>query len=369
MAQKMIDRSVIKLWLLCLSLGVSSWVQAFPELVRHGYANCITCHQSPSGGGLLTPYGRSLSAKILSTWNREGEEQFLYGVVKPPEWLTLGGDIRTLQLYQNRVSRKSAEFIFMQADAEAGATMGKVSLVATAGVDHAGDPISRRHYVNYRPTDEISFRAGRFLPAFGINTENHTLATKRGLGRDQSTETYNVEAAYITTNYDVFLTGIFGRPDNTQLGAETGISLSSSVFVGNRYKMGVSYLFGSRATASRHLAGPYFILGFSPHFFLLADSAIQWFSPKNSGGPSTTGFVDNLRLDYEPLQGLHVYLIQEYAKADFSSTRSVRDAYGIGVQWFPRSHIEINTLYQKQRIGGNGAPFADFVFTMLHYYL
>ncbi len=38
----------------------------FPEMVRHGYVNCVACHMSPDGGGVLTPYGRSLSKELLS---------------------------------------------------------------------------------------------------------------------------------------------------------------------------------------------------------------------------------------------------------------------------------------------------------------
>ena len=60
-----------------LSIGVwfieSRPSHAFPEMVRHGYANCITCHISPDGGGVLTAYGRSLSREVLSTWGAEGE--------------------------------------------------------------------------------------------------------------------------------------------------------------------------------------------------------------------------------------------------------------------------------------------------------
>ena len=51
----------------------NSW--AFPEMVRHNYSNCSSCHVSPSGGGVLTQYGRELSSAILSIWGAENENE------------------------------------------------------------------------------------------------------------------------------------------------------------------------------------------------------------------------------------------------------------------------------------------------------
>ncbi|NBT57810.1 hypothetical protein EBT16_03400 [bacterium] len=304
---------------------------AFPQMVRSGYANCTTCHQSPTGGGILTPYGRNLSADLMSTWRAENEEQFLYGVPKLPEWLNLGGDIRALQLYQNRASRETAQFIFMQADVEAAVS------------------------------------AGKFLPAAGINTENHSVAVKRGLGRDQGTETYNVEAAWIGQTLDLFVTGILGRIDNPDLGSEMGAALSSSLFLGDRHKIGASYVYLTRNVGTRNLAGPFFILGIGKKFFLLADTAFTWFTPKF--GKTQAGFADTVRFDYEWVQGVHFYVSQEFVRNQFLDPASQMEAYGGGIQFFPRPHLEINAQYLRQRYGGSSSTFADFAYAMFHFYL
>ena len=58
------------------------------------YTRCTACHYSPTGGGLLTPYGRLLSHRELSTSGANGaapvageeddphgEQAFLYGAL------------------------------------------------------------------------------------------------------------------------------------------------------------------------------------------------------------------------------------------------------------------------------------------------
>ncbi|MFM8268927.1 MAG: hypothetical protein ACKN9V_01970 [Pseudomonadota bacterium] len=346
---------------------LSQTIFAFPQNVRAGYANCVTCHQSPTGGGILTSYGRKLSADWMSAWGRENEDEFLYGSVSLPQWLNMGGDIRALQLYQNRASRESAEFIFMQADVEAAASIGKVTVDATAGVTPQGNPLSRRHFLQYQPTEELSFRVGRFLPAVGINTENHSVAVKRGVGRDQGTETYNVEAAWIDQNFDVFITGILGRPDSLNLGAEMGGALSSSIFLGNRHKIGASYVVLTRNVGYRNLAGPFFILGLGKKFFLMVDTAFTWFKPQL--GAVQSGFADTVRFNFEMSQGVHFYLSQEFFQNNFQDTASRMEAYGVGFQFFPRPHLELNTQFLKQRYGGTSSSFADYAYAMLHFYL
>ncbi len=306
---------------------------------------------------------------VLSTAGSVKESKFLYGAFEMPKWLQAGGDFRALELVQGYNGNTTSKFIFpMQADLEAAATVGQFTVDATAGIPYSGGFISRRHFAIYHPTDELYFRGGRFMPAYGIFTEDHAIAIKRGIGKDQSTETYNIEAAWISADFDAFITGIFGRPDNTSLGAETGMAVSTSLFFAERFKTGLSYYYGYRDIAQRHLAGPFGILGITPHIFLLAEIDFQWFLMPGVPG-AQTGFVDDVRLDFEVIQGLHFYLTQEYSQLNSSNPRSFSDAYGIGAQFFPRPHIELNALYQRQRVGGKNVPFGDFFWTLFHFYL
>ena len=119
-----------------LIVFVSLNVSAFPDMIRHGYTNCTACHMSPSGGGVLNQYGKSLSKEVLSTWGAEGEENFLHGAVDTTavnDWLVLGGDIRAVQVHQENDLIKRGKFIKMQAGVELGINQPKWAVVGSFG--------------------------------------------------------------------------------------------------------------------------------------------------------------------------------------------------------------------------------------------
>ncbi|MGE3974390.1 MAG: hypothetical protein AB7F59_07695 [Bdellovibrionales bacterium] len=365
------------LFFLCLIFLTNlSKAFAFPEMVRHGYVNCTTCHVSPSGGGAMTPYGRSLSKEILSTWSYEGEENVLHGAVTTPEWLMLGGDIRYVQTYLETPVIKQGDFFMMNADAEVAVQVGQWVASVTAGVEggpatvsQRGQFISRRHYLNYRPTDEISVRAGKFLAQYGVNQPNHTIVTERGLQFDQGSETYNLELAYMGENYDSFLTVITGRPDDPRFDPEKGMSWTVSKNFLERMKVGLSYYRGESNQARRMLVGPYAVLGITKDLFLLSEMDYQVKDFKSSVTAQTKGLVSYHRLNYEFHQGMIGYLVHQLSYLNFDVGRSRNDSMGVGIQFFPRPHFEFQVEYYKQRTLQAFDRYYDVGYAILHYYL
>src|SRR2546422_271786 len=73
-------------------LASNAWAE--PTFLAKQYTRCTACHYSPTGGGLLTPYGRLISHRELSTTSGtatapapgaedypHGEQSFLYGAL------------------------------------------------------------------------------------------------------------------------------------------------------------------------------------------------------------------------------------------------------------------------------------------------
>lgn len=55
-------------------LNTFSSAQAYPELIRLNYVQCTSCHTNVFGGGLLSPYGKSVRTS-LSLYQREDEQK------------------------------------------------------------------------------------------------------------------------------------------------------------------------------------------------------------------------------------------------------------------------------------------------------
>ena len=346
---------------------ISPFSWSFPEMVKKDYPNCTACHHSPSGGGVLTAYGRELSRELLSRWNSgESESQFAY-LYTPPESISLGGDLRFLQTYKDTQFRRTAQYFIMQADLEAAVTLGQFSGVGTLGIRKGGGALGRRHYLVYRPMDPVSIRLGRFMPTFGINTADHVIVTKRGLGFDQETETYNFETAWVGENLNAYLTAVGGRPDDSSLDREKGAALQLSLLISEKHKLGLSYFYGSKTSSNRHLGGPFGIFGLSPSLVFLA----EWdFQSKNTGLTSGTpsGFVNYHKLDYELTQGLHAFLSQEFSQLSSNDASTRSEIYSIGAQFFPRPHFELLAQWQKQKIVAVSDNFIDIAWLLIHFY-
>jgi hypothetical protein len=210
--------------------------EAYPWMIRHEYTGCGQCHADPSGGGLLTLYGRAQSELLLRTRyghkasapvpapapapaEGEGDSDFdaddaggpaggpsggaeseadepskasgfLWGAFESPDWLLLGGSIRGLAL---RVAPSGApadsRFVQMQADLRGQIAVGGLRVNASVGFMHAGaqpawltrsgenNLVSREHWVGYAWGEEaqMMLRAGRLNLPFGIRDIQHTL--------------------------------------------------------------------------------------------------------------------------------------------------------------------------------------------------
>jgi hypothetical protein len=351
---------------------------AFPELTRHGYTHCSTCHVSPSGGGVMTEYGRSLSKEVLSTWSYEGEEKPLHGLFtnSSPEWLAVGGDLRTIQTYLNNPQIKQGRYFLMQSDLELAVRTMKVWWVSSFGVrgedrgreDEKGDFISRRHYLLYQPNDNIYLRAGQYMAPFGLMIPNHNAMIRRSLKFFPDSESYNIESGWLGEKTEASVTLMGGRPEKDYKYVESGFALNTSYFFNDKNKIGLSGWRGQNNQGRRTSIGAYGILALAEKFYLLSELDHQW--SENFPLAITTeskGWVSYQRLNYVVSQGIYPYLVHELSYLDLASLNSRMDSYGIGLQFYPRPHFEFHLEYQRARTAVK--DYYDFAFLIFHYYL
>lgn len=348
---------------------------SYPDLIRHGYTNCITCHVSPSGGGVTNDYGRTFSGESLSTFAYKEEESLFHGLIKRdqmPKWLNIGGNIRGVQVHQENAQVKQGFFILMQADVEAAVQHKGFTFDITAGRFQLRkeEPRfkSRRFFAMYEFNDEWRVRAGRFLPAYGINLADHIVATRRPLGFDQGQERHNLEGSWLTDSWQAVLTASKGPSEQPENQQENALTAQLAYGFKDTYKVGANAWFGESDLSRRELVGAFATLGFSEALSLMSELDWQW-SHKKSPAEHQTGFFNFNRLGYDLYKGVTLLGQLEYWQTDLSETKTITDRYGIGLQLFPRPHFDIQTLWTKQRLRSAGPDFEDYAWIALHYYL
>jgi hypothetical protein len=356
--------------------GFINAASAFPEMTVHGYVNCTACHISPSGGGVLTEYGRGLSRDLLSLQQglqpeTEASEEAI------PKWFLPGGDVRIIQTYLDTPTLRRGDFFLMQTEFMAAIRWMKWTVVASLGikggpnsVEDRNDLHSRVHYLMYQVAETTSVRAGRFLPQYGLQEPNHTIVTRQGLGFGESSETDNLEIASAGERWDLFATAIGGRPEDTNKEAEKGFALSTSYNFLDKNKLAFNIYQGKNSRGGRWLAGLWGIFSLSEKFFLLSEIDHQWSNAIASRTTSAEkrGIASYQRLGYQVAQGLQIYAVHQLSYLDFDSVLSRQDAFGPGIDLFPMEHLEIRAEFLKQRMMSRSPDYFDAAWLLAHYY-
>jgi len=174
-------------------------------LWRH--ARCTTCHFSPTGGGLLTPYGRSLSREELATFGMSGgsqqpgrEHEFLFGLLGDSLGpVSVGIGLRPAHLEADSAGLGSTRNFLMNADITAAFRHGNWTLYGELGRQPRGGDAriaSFEHWAAYKTEAGFGVRAGRFIPAYGIRLADHTAFTRALLGLDNADQVYGLELSF-----------------------------------------------------------------------------------------------------------------------------------------------------------------------------
>lgn len=266
---------------------------ALPELSRKGYVSCATCHYSPSGSGLLTAYGSVQADELLAA----------YPLRRPPNesGVSLGAQLRVLQIQTETEKVFRRQFVLMQSDIEASFTHKSLTLVGALGANHS-DPFSRRHYALTKISESVSIRAGKFLPLFGLGLPDHNLEIRRGFGPEQ--ERYAAEASFAYSGGSTVVSAFNGGGILRQAVQFDNFQLGASLFVRSGWE-----------------GGPFVILWPTDWLFFMGEGVL-------SNDRSRAYW----RLNFELSRGIILYLANERGKNSFS---------GVGIQLFPVSGVEL----------------------------
>ena len=373
-----------------LSLLAAQSLWAFPEMIKHGYVNCTACHVSPSGGGVLNPYGRNLSAELISTWSYKGEEGILHGAVDTSsvdEWLAIGGDYRGVQVHTDYTQKSTGvtnvdgRYINMQIGFELGIIQPKWALVGFLGQYSFNDPAhynrikadASRFYGMFKPTDELTFKVGRFQPNFGINLPDHNLSTRTRLemgslsyrGGQISIEDKNTaEVFWLGEEYSFSLAGYRIRKELTD-DNDKGFTYTGSKVFAERLKVGIQGLREKSDVREKKIFGLTGHLGWNEKWSTLAE--VDRVTTEPVGGSETNGIAAVQRTGYEAFKGFQVLVLNDYYQSDVDNGATKVYRYGPGIIWYPRPHFDFQFFFTKEQ-RSTLKPEGDYAWLMTHYY-
>ncbi|WP_413944468.1 hypothetical protein [Bdellovibrio sp. HCB-162] len=357
---------------------------AYPEMIRHGYVNCMACHTTHQGGDMLSQYGRELGKELFSRNDsifKASNTEKNYWEIETPEWLRVGANVRLLQTMTENSMASKGRFMFMQVDID---TLFKVNdktiVYASVGrYEPSKSDAEWRDFIymprawaqyseNWRGGAVVaSLRAGRFYPVYGLNIAEHTYVTRRYLDFNPGQERVSAELAWSNENYQVVATGLAQRARFDKYDDEKGYVLQVSKVFGKTARAGVN-IYRSKLTQAggdqdKAFEGVFALIGWTPEISTLFQ-ADKIYYPDGK-----TGFVDFLKFGYEYTQGVQLFLTQEYYNADTEKTDPHVESYGVGVQYFPFPNFDFFATYKKTKDSSQLDEHQNVVWLIAHIYL
>ena len=357
---------------------------AEPTFLSKQYPRCTACHYSASGGGLLTPYGRSLSREEISTFGRQGasgvspagstaaEEAFLFGALSSESPLQLGLDVRPSHLDVDVPGRTIADRNFlMNLDLQAAWRQDRWTAYGTVGrspTRGGGRLVSYEHWVAWQVTETVSVRGGRFLPAYGVRFADHTSFTRARLDLAEDDQVYGVEVDLSTDRTLLQVSAGPGRAksliDDDGRQAFTS-SARFQIDLTPRMVLAASALYRGASDVAPHSTGTGLSFGYAPAPWLTtwthADMQLQRLRA------SGRAYIFANQTSVEALRGVWLRISPQWRWTDTDPRNEIRRLV-YGLDFYPRTHWHVNLSYYRDRL-----PFSDrgtrTLLAQLHLYL
>jgi len=337
---------------------------AYPQFqFSSGTARCAQCHFSPSGGGLLTSWGRDESGDSISM---AGSGAFLHGAWSPPDWLALGADFRFAALTNNVGGAESPESAYfpMQFDVYARATFGDFSLNLTVGDRGVVRPddgtisgrfkdiparlLSKEHYLMWRPSASGPYvRVGKFFAPYGIRFVEHTYWVRRYTGFNLYEETYNLSGGYFAEDWEAHVTAFTPPPSSSpdfirSVGQpESGVAAFAEKRLFGALAIGLQARAGIAKEEARYQGGAEAKYWLEPAKLLFMGEANYIHQQLKLASVNQDQFVSFLGATLIPIKGLMVGAAYERFQENLSVAATGRTAFDGQINLFPYAHFEV----------------------------
>jgi hypothetical protein len=358
---------------------------AEPMFLSRQYTRCTSCHFSPTGGGLLTPYGRSLSRNELSTTGRSapaappparghGEESFLWGALGGRLGpVSAGIDLRPshLSLDLGGPGSSSRDFL-MTADLLAawqahGLTVyGEVGRKPPIGAEPAGI-YSYEHWLGYQSEKGLGLRVGRFLPAYGVRLADHTALTRSPLGFDKYDQVYALELSH-SGERDLLQVSVGPGSADAIVHGNPHPSTATGRFqwdFGSHTSLVVSGLYRGKTTLVPSNRAGGIAFGFAPSRRLTIWSEADAQAEQGVSGAPAYSLLNETA--FEVFRGFWLK-VSPQLRTNYGDTSGGVFRLALETEWLPRTHWNLDVSYYRDATRGTGSVYQTLL-AQLHLYL
>ena len=353
----------------CLVAALARSASAEPMFLSKNETRCTSCHYSPTGGGLLTPYGRLQSRQTLSTTSGDSE-RFLWGAFGDALGpVDLGITTRPTYLNVSFPGGESNRFLLMNADllgavqAKGWTLYGEVGRRPDAV---GGDIYSYEYWVGKQLSTQWAVRGGRFLPAYGIRFADHTSYNRATLGFDKYDQVLGAEVSHTTERSVVQVSAGPGRAEAVlnETGKNPFTATTRAQFDLNSKNVLVGsglYRSESENDVSNGMAGVAY--GFSPWSRLtIWTEADARFRDEDNG----TSLVFVNETSVEAFRGIWLKFSPQFRGESGTVAGVLR--YKFEANILPRTHWNVDVAYYRDQNRRNKL-ITHTVMSQLHLYL
>ena len=363
-------RACVLLLTLAVAALSATAASAEPKFLSKQYPRCTSCHYSPTGGGLLTAYGRSLSHRELSTFGEPmpshgnasgqdtmnpepGEESFLWGAFgKSLGGLQLGIETRPSYLHYSFLDVSDDRNLLMNADLHAAYQYKDWTFYGQMGRELKDDGHfaldSSEYWIGRRPEEGFGFRAGRFLPAYGIRFADHTSYNREFLSLTQYDQILGVELSHSRGRYLTQVSLGPGRAERV-LGDDSQSAFTATgrfqIDLTPRTVVAASGLFRDGTDFDARQGATGIAFGYAP-----TSRVTTWtqFDGQFIDGQDSTSYVFVNETSFELYRGIWAVLSPQ---ARVGGGDQIPDLLrlGLGAVLLPRTHFNVNVTYYRDR--------------------
>ena len=362
----------------------SAWASsaaAEPRFLSKQYTRCTTCHVSPTGGGLLSAYGRSLSHRELSTTGapmpshgdmepEPGEESFLWGAFGDSLGpLHLGIEMRPSFLHYSFLGTSQDRNLLMNADVIAAFRAKDWLFYGQVGREleldgHTLD--SSEYWAGFSPRKVLAFAPAGFFPPMvcGLRTTRCTTATTSGWR--STDQVYAVELRHTRGRYLTQVSLGPGRAESViDDDGRAAFTTTGRVQVdlGSRTSVAASGLFRAESDIEPRLGSAGVAFGYAPTSRLTTWTQVDG----QFRDTSETSYVLVNETSLEVYRGIWLVVTPQ---ARVGGGASVPDLlrFGVGTVILPRTHFDVNVNYYRER-NRTSEIITQIFLAQLHLYL